>query len=243
MVEPQLDLPNTEQSDQFMTLAHRKPPLVAFAPDRSPSALDSEATLQDVFQQRIESASVRRLLLAAVDSFWKNGFHASSTREIARRAKLSSAAVYVHFKSKEELLFTIIVLVAERLLEQLKATAEQEGSPTERLRRLVHDYVAFPIRTHKASLIANTEFNYLTANQRKHIMRIREALEAIVQDCLSEGCATGEFRINDVGMTRTAIISLCRSVLNWYSPRGRLTPQEVGQYYADLAIAMVRQSS
>jgi hypothetical protein len=65
----------------------------------------TESTLPDLFQRRVESPSIRRLLLAAVDSFWKSGFHASSTRDIAKRAKLSPAAVYVHFKSKEELLF------------------------------------------------------------------------------------------------------------------------------------------
>lgn len=225
-----------------MTITRRKTTFATFAFESSSSSstLDSEATLQDVFQQRIESASVRRLLLAAVESFCKNGFHASSTRDIAKRAKLSPAAVYVHFKSKEELLFTIILVVAERLHEHLTATAKQGGSPTERLRRLAHDYVAFPIKTQKASLIAYTEFNHLTASQRKHIVRIRETLEAIVQDCLNEGCAAGEFHIKDVGMTRTAIIALCRSVLDWYSPRGPLTPQQIGEYYADLVIAMIK---
>jgi AcrR family transcriptional regulator len=103
----------------------------------------TESTLPDLFQRRVESASIRRLLLAAVDSFWKSGFHASSTREIAKRAKLSPAAVYVHFKSKEELLFTIIVVVAERLHERLSATSQEAGDPTERLKRIVQDYVAF----------------------------------------------------------------------------------------------------
>jgi AcrR family transcriptional regulator len=223
-----------------MTITRRKSSFAPLLLESAIPALDTEATLQEIFEQRVESASVRRLLLAAVENFWKNGFHASSTREIARRAKLSPAAVYVHFKSKEELLFTIILMVAERLLEQLRATAQREGSPTERLRRLVHDYVAFPINTQKASLIAYTEFNYLTPNQRKHIMRIREALEAIVEDCLKQGCATGEFRIESISMTRTAIIALCRSVLEWYSPRGPLTPQEIGEYYATLALAMVK---
>ena len=106
----------------------------------------SESTLPDLFRRRVESPSVRRLMLAAIDSFWKNGFHASSTRDIAKRAKLSPAAVYVHFKSKEELLFTIIVVVAERLLEQLEATAREGGSPTERLERLVEDCVSFPAK-------------------------------------------------------------------------------------------------
>ena len=200
----------------------------------------AEATLPDLFQRRVESPSIRRLLLAAVDNFWKSGFHASSTRDIAKRAKLSPAAVYVHFKSKEELLFTIIVVVAERLHERLLATSQETGGPTERLKRIVQDYVAFPLKMYKAAYIANTEFNFLNPAQRKDIVRIRDALELIVADCLREGCATGEFGIKDIDMMKTAIVAMCRSVLRWYSPRGRLTPEEIGEYYAALAISMVK---
>ncbi len=211
-----------------------------WSPEPTRAGASSESTLPDLFQRRVESPSVRRLLLAAVDSFWKNGFHASSTRDIAKRAKLSPAAVYVHFKSKEELLFTIIVVVAERLLEQLAATAREGGSPTERLRRLVKDYVAFPTKMHKASVVASTEFSFLNPSQRKQVLKMRDALEAIVESCLAQGCASGEFRIKDPHLVKTAIVAFCRSVLTWYSPRGKLTPEEIGEYYAELVIAMVK---
>jgi hypothetical protein len=36
-----------------------------------------------------------------------------------------------------------------------------------------------------------------------------------------------------------AVISLCRSTLLWYSPRGRYTPEEIGDYYVDLVLGMV----
>ncbi len=210
---------------------------LSFAP--STMGRPTESTLPDLFQRRVESPSIRRLLLAAVDSFWKSGFHASSTREIAKRAKLSPAAVYVHFKSKEELLFTIIVVVAERLHERLAATSQEAGDPTKRLKRIVQDYVAFPLKMYKAACVANTEFNFLNLAQRKDIVKIRDALELIVTDCLKEGCATGEFKIKDIDMMRMAILALCRSVLGWYSPRGRLSPEQIGEYYAELVVSMV----
>ncbi|VWX61885.1 TetR family transcriptional regulator [Burkholderiales bacterium 8X] len=217
-----------------------RPKRAAFrAASAEPLPIASEGGLPELFQHHVESPSVRRLLLAGVDSFWKNGFHASSTREIAKRAKLSPAAVYVHFKSKDELLFTIVLLVAERLLEQLTATSEEGGSPTQRLRRLVQDYVAFPAKMYKASLVANREFNSLNAAQRKQIVKIRDTLEIIIDQCLREGCASGEFKIKEISIVRTAIVALCRSVLTWYSPRGRFTPQQLGEHYADLVVAMV----
>lgn len=40
---------------------------------------------------------------AAADAFAAKGFHATTTRDIAGRAGLSPAGVYVHFASKEDL--------------------------------------------------------------------------------------------------------------------------------------------
>jgi AcrR family transcriptional regulator len=199
----------------------------------------SYVTLTELFEQRVDSPTIRRLLLAGVEAFWRDGFHASSTRDIAKRAKLSPAAVYVHFKAKEDLLFTIISAVAENLRDRLRELAAQGGNPTELLSRLVHAYVALPARMYKASLVANREFNSLTASQRKQIVRIRDELEEIVGNCLEAGKASGEFDFSDLSIARMAIVSLCRSTLLWYSPRGRYTPEQVADEYVALVLGMV----
>jgi AcrR family transcriptional regulator len=197
------------------------------------------ATLNELFQSRVESPTVRRLLLAGVEAFWRDGFHASSTRDIAKRAQLSPAAVYVHFKAKEDLLFDIIRSVAEYLRGHLREAAAKGGSPTEMLGRLVHAYVAMPAGTYKASLVANREFWSLTPSQQKQIVKIRDELEEIVGNCLAEGKASGEFEFADLSITRMAVVSLCRSTLLWYSPRGKFSPEEIGNYYVDLVLRMV----
>ena len=195
--------------------------------------------LTELFQNRVESPTVRRLLLAGVEAFWRDGFHASSTRDIARRAQLSPAAVYVHFKAKEDLLYDIIRYVAEHLRDRLHEAAAKGGTPTELLSRFVHAYVALPARMYKASLVANREFGSLTAPQRKQIVKIRDELEEIVGNCLTAGKASGEFHFDDLSITRMAVVSLCRSTLLWYSPRGKYTPEKIGDYYVDLVIGMV----
>lgn len=196
-------------------------------------------SLSELFQGRVESATIRRLLLAGVEAIWRDGFHASSTRDIAKRAQLSPAAVYVHFKAKEDLLFDIIRYVAENLRDHLREVAGKGGTPTEMLERLVHAYVAMPARTYKASLVANREFWSLTPSQQKQIVKIRDELEEIVGQCLADGKASGEFSFDNLSITRMAVVSLCRSTLLWYSPRGKLTPEQIADHYVKLVLAMV----
>ena len=113
----------------------------------------------------------------------------------------------------------------------------------ELLSRLVHAYVALPARMYKASLVANREFNSLTVPQRKQVVKIRGELEAIVGNCLSAGKESGEFHFENLSLTRMAVVSLCRSTLLWYSPRGKLTPEAIGDYSANLVVGMVGGSA
>jgi AcrR family transcriptional regulator len=196
--------------------------------------------LADLFNRRIESPSIRRILLAAVDSFSRTGFHAASTRDIAKKAKLSPAAVYVHFQSKEELLYTVVTLMSEWVFDQVSAAARERGSPAERLRRVVQVHVASHAAMRTAMFVANFEFHSLNAAQRKKILRYRDAIEKLFEDCIRAGCEDGSFHVPDISIARVAVVSLCVSVLNWFSPGGRLSPEQVGDYYADLVLSMLR---
>lgn len=190
----------------------------------------------------VSSETVQRLVMAAIECFWEKGFHASSTRDIAKRANLSPAAVYVHFKSKNELLFRIIEIVAGEHLKRSTEIASQPGTPSERLRRIVVQSIAYPCNVFKAATVTNSEFTVLSGEQREHVMSVRDQLDGIVARCLADGCAAGEFEVSNMDLTKIAIATLCRSVLTWYSLKGPLSPEEIGAEYADLTLAMVTRS-
>jgi AcrR family transcriptional regulator len=70
------------------------------------------------------------LLQAACELFLKHGYHATSMRDIAARAKLSVAAAYNHFKNKDELF--VAVLREHHFFHQiLSSLAEVEGDSVE----------------------------------------------------------------------------------------------------------------
>lgn len=208
--------------------------------DRTPEVDAETLALVSTY---VSSETVQRLIMAAIDCFWEKGFHPSSTRDIAKRANLSPAAVYVHFKSKNELLFRVIEIIAGEHLKGSIATANEPGTPSERLRRIVHQSITFPGEVFKAATVTNGEFAVLTGAQRDHVMAVRDQLDEIFARCLADGCATGEFKVANIALTKIAIATLCRSVLTWYSLSGPLSPNEIGTHYANLVLAMVSNPS
>src|SRR6478735_11000405 len=77
--------------------------------------------------------AARRLVSAAVHAFAERGYHATTTRDIASRAGMSPAALYIHYKTKEELLYQISKVGHERALEIVERARDSAGTPAERL--------------------------------------------------------------------------------------------------------------
>jgi len=80
-----------------------------------------------------------RLLDAAREAFSQHGFQGATVREICRRAGANVAAVNYHFGSKDGLLAEALPFAPLKAMQI--ANAEAGGSPEERLRRFVHDFM------------------------------------------------------------------------------------------------------
>lgn len=183
--------------------------------------------------------AARKLLVAAVEAFAERGYHATTTRDIAGRAGMSPAALYIHYKTKEELLHRISRIGHDKALEILEAAYEGEGTPTRRLADAVHSFVRWHAGRHTTARVVQYELDALSDAHRTEIMELRRQTDAVVRRILNEGVEAGEFDVPDVPGTTVAVLSLCIDVARWFNVQGRRTPDEVGALYADLVLRMV----
>ncbi|MEU9953576.1 TetR/AcrR family transcriptional regulator, partial [Streptomyces sp. NPDC047939] len=183
--------------------------------------------------------AARRLLVAAVDAFAERGYHATTTRDIAGRAGMSPAALYIHFKTKEELLHRISRIGHDRALTLLESAADGEGSATERLDGAVRAFVRWHAERHTTARVVQYELDALAEEHRTEIVELRRRSDAAVRRIIGEGVAAGEFDVSDVPGTALAVLSLCIDVARWFNAQGSRTPDEVGELYAGLVLRMV----
>jgi AcrR family transcriptional regulator len=92
--------------------------------------------------QRSSSEERREQLLdAAVTEFAANGFHATSTTAIAKRAGISQPYVYALFPNKHELFLAANAEVVERIRGAFAEAARGLESTEERLDAMGHAYI------------------------------------------------------------------------------------------------------
>ncbi|AGJ54009.1 transcriptional regulator [Streptomyces sp. PAMC 26508] len=183
--------------------------------------------------------AARRLLVAAVEAFAERGYHATTTRDIAGRAGMSPAALYIHYKTKEELLHRISRIGHDRALRLLETAADSGGTPSDRLADAVRSFVRWHAERHTTARVVQYELEALGDGHRAEIVALRRKSDAAVRRIISEGVRAGEFDVPDVPGTTLAVLSLCIDVARWFNAQGSRTPEEVGTLYADLVLRMV----
>lgn len=179
-----------------------------------------------------------RLLNAAVEAFAEKGFAATTTRDIASRAGMSPAAVYVHHNSKESLLYTVSLDGHRAALGIITAAAASSSDPVERLRTMVYDFSLWHAENSRVGRIVQWEYHALTPEHRAEIAAFRRSIEKTMQDALADGVSQGVLQADDVPGTAFSVLSLGVDLVRWFVPGGSRTGHELATLHANLAVKM-----
>lgn len=100
-----------------------------------------------VAERRQREREERRVVIldAAERVFLSKGVAVATMEEIAQQAEVSKGALYLYFKSKDELYLSIVTRSLRELVVRLERAAAAPGSGLERYRRLLHTHAGFAL--------------------------------------------------------------------------------------------------
>lgn len=185
------------------------------------------------------------ILKAARQLFYEKGYEAASTREISARVGISKAALYHHFKNKEEILFRICLEAADELVGNMRraiARNVQSGRPLkEQLTDILIEYLRTYLKNENFNKILFHDMEYLPEDKKRVILDKEKEnvhqLRAFLVSLMDQGLIRP---INSTVMTFSLISSL-HWLYFWFKPQGSLSLEEVAQEIADLFLyGMVR---
>lgn len=183
--------------------------------------------------------SEERLLRAATTLFSDKGFEATRTRDISRTAGMSPSAMYVHFPSKEDLLFQLVRRSNERALALVLSAVAPFTDPIDRVRSLVREFSMMHARNFRRARIAQYESRHLSPEHHETVAETRLQIRVAAMREVQNGIDQGVFLIPDPRVAVLAIMSLAVDICRWYSPDGEFTPEELGDINADLVLRIL----
>lgn len=172
---------------------------------------------------------------AALDLFYKRGFQATTLRDVAAKVGIQVGSLYNHIDSKGELLFEIMETVMLDLLEDQREAAKT-SDVVERMRLLVDHHVKFHGRRAREVFVGNSELRSLRSGPRARIIALRDQYELVFRKELEDGIRQGKFLEVDVQVTAYGILAMATSVSTFYSPRGRLSLEQIAEIFSTLVL-------
>ncbi len=176
---------------------------------------------------------------AALELFYQQGALATTVREITQACGLTPGALYNHFASKEELLYTLVWDLHVRLERRVEsAQAECAGDPVAELCAIVRTYVDVHSHRREGSRVANREYTLLTGERLREIVAIRRRMRDRLVAVLEAGERQGYFDLGCASPTLTAIaiLDMCIHISEWFRTEGPLSSAELGDRYVEMAL-------
>jgi AcrR family transcriptional regulator len=154
----------------------------------------------------------RQILDAALACFSENGFHQTSMPDIVNRSGLSHGAVYVYFKSKDDI---ILALAVDRHRQEavLNSVIGQFGGPLVSLRALVRAYAALLADPSGDALrrVGVNGWAEALRNERVHASVVEgvaapvAVVAALVERAQAEGSISADIHAETVGRALVAL--------------------------------------
>lgn len=174
---------------------------------------------------------------AALFRFAEQGYHATTVRHLAIDLRVTPAAFYYHFKSKDELLTAMIEEILTDDLEVLQSIRlENKTNPFD---ELLYMHVYFMCAAHEEGLIVLREAKYLKKDFRERVARMFHEYEAVFSACIAEEYdLSGE----ELRLATRAVVGLGASVLQWYHQGGPLSGDDVARAFVRYARGILERA-
>lgn len=191
-----------------------------------------------------ERATKDRLFDTAAALFWRQGYGATSTREIAAGLGIQQAALYYHIASKEDLLYRICVSSLEPFLEEVPATVAQAECPLERIQLFIEAHLATLLRYQQRNVTQLTELRSLSARHRTEVLALRDRYEQFSRSILKDAQAAGAIRADvSVKHLNLELMSILNHATVWFRKGQALTENQLAGIFTKVFLDGAAASS
>jgi AcrR family transcriptional regulator len=150
-----------------------------------------------------------QILAHAQRLFMEQGFRGISMRQIAEQVGLTKAALYYHFRDKEELFVAIVERYLHRIAELMDRAAAQGDTCREQLTAIVHAILTQPVEERAILRLASQELSNISPDARgRFLLLYHEKFIGRLAALLEAGMVSGELRRLDARLTTWTLLGM-----------------------------------
>ena len=156
-----------------------------------------------------ETSLREKILLTAKSLFIQQGYHGLAMRQISEAVGVSKAALYYHFKDKEELFLAILDIYLNEIESAIDAIQSKRLSSSEQLRMFVEYILSQPAEQRAVMRLGSQEMVQLSTSSRKSFGKIyREKFIGKLTAIFQVGIESGELKSLNAEVATWALLGI-----------------------------------
>ena len=172
------------------------------------------------------AASRSRIVAAALDLFSTRGYEGTSIRDIAGAVGMTTASLYYHFSSKDELFVGVHGLSIDAVTSAVERAIEGIVDPWNRLEAAAEAHCATLFDTDRTHAILAVRISGGLAAVNDAIVAQRDAYERLVQRLVDDLAVSPDL---DRRLLRLHVLGVMNSLATWYRRDGPLSAAAIGR--------------
>jgi TetR/AcrR family transcriptional regulator, cholesterol catabolism regulator len=195
-------------------------------------------TASDVPQAGIDRR--HQIVTESARLFANAGFGSVSMGDLARAVGLSKPTLYHYFSSKEEILSSVLDDGVATLLAEALCALDAARTPEERLRLLFRTHMNnFQEKMFHVAVFLREGNLLMSTSGLERYVELRREYDHLWIEVICEGQASGVFSEGDPTVIAFGILGMLNWMVQWYSPDGRVSVDEITQEYEPMVLRAV----
>ncbi|MEW7290331.1 TetR/AcrR family transcriptional regulator [Aquimarina sp. 2304DJ70-9] len=158
----------------------------------------------------------QEIINAASILFKEKGYSAVTMRDLAKAMGIKAASLYNHIQSKQEILSTIIIELAEEFTTGMNQIVNSNENSIQKLEKIIGLHIDVTLRNADGLASLNSDWMHLEEENLQHFEKMRHDYEENFRNIVQNGVNKSEIKPCNIEIMVFSTLSTLRTLYLWY---------------------------
>lgn len=188
------------------------------------------------------STRLEEVLQSAANMFFAKGYHATSIEDVARDVGMLKGSLYYYIKSKDDLLFRLLLAGIEDGDAFIARQIDAQGDPVEQLERAIRAQIDYIIQKRVQFGLFLHEFDSLSGKRQHKLISVMSRYNSRFVELVRRGQEQGKLIAGEPWIIVNGILGMCNWLYRWYDPDQVSEPEAIKAIFVRMVFEGIRKS-
>ena len=148
--------------------------------------------------------------------FNKLGYKNVTMRVLAEEMGIKAASLYNHIASKQEILSTVIISMAEQFTDSMASVMDNDLTPVEKIKSIIIHHIEITLNDPHGTASLQNDWMYLESDNLVHFKKMRKQYENNFKLIIENGIEVGAIKNVNSETMLFSILTTLRSLYIWF---------------------------